>query len=90
MSNPKYNTYVIGPYIFTFHSDVTHETYSCEYYSGVIFDHNGDKYDIVNNPILGFRLLINETNGSCRDIPFKTATFWLLPESISVEEYEDK
>lgn len=76
--------YILDKYLFIF--DASYETYSCESYSGIIFYSNGNKYDVVNNYLMGFRLIINEANGSWRDIPFKPATFGFLPNNIEVRE----
>jgi hypothetical protein len=81
----KSHELVLGNYKFTF--TLKHEAYSCESYSGVIFyTEGGARYDVVNNPLLGFRLIISEQPGWCREIPFKPETFSFLPSDIKVEE----
>lgn len=80
--------------VLSFDETVKHETYSCEWYYGIIFyvynDNNYlnegcSRYDIVHNIYLGNRILIYDSEG-CRDIPFKKATFGLLPLCVRAIE----
>lgn len=44
-----------------------------------------DKYEIINNYYLGYRLFISNKTG-WQDVPFKKETFWLLPPEVKVSE----
>lgn len=78
--------HTVGTYILLFEEHVKHETYECESYHGIIFHDNDIKYDVLHNYVLGQRIIISNKHGLCQDIPFKKETFYLLPNTIKVEE----
>jgi hypothetical protein len=84
----KFVTYKTSKYQFIFPATMKHETYSCESYAGIIFDTEKGRFDVVDNPHLGHRLIINPKVGGWSDIPFKPATFGFLPDEVKVSENE--
>ena len=76
----------LGNYLFLYPTKLEKERYSCKDYSGIIFETDDCRYDVCNNYLMGFRLIINPKAGGFKDIPFKPATFGLLPEDIIVKE----
>lgn len=87
-SSAGYKILLLGRYKFEIDYDlsISYQRYACESYTGLIFiTEDGDKYDVVNNYSMGFRLLINNKDG-WKDIPFNSSTFWFLPPGIIVEE----
>jgi hypothetical protein len=81
-----YKTLILNNYRFIFPNNTVYEKYSTESYCGIIFHINNYRYDIVNNYVMGFRLIINDLDGGWKDIPFKKATFGFLPDIIEVTE----
>lgn len=76
-------------YLITYDHTFKTETYSCEWYYGIIFwDDQGNKYDVIHNYALGNRIIINPAAGGFSDIPFKPATFGFLPEGVEAKEIE--
>lgn len=84
MSDESVITYSTSKYQFIFPATMKHETYSCESYAGIIFETEEGRFDVVDNPCYGHRILINFNSGEWKDIPFKPATFGFLPEVIEV------
>lgn len=78
--------YQLGSYVFLFPTTLLRETYSCKDYSGLIFETEDCIYDVCNNYLMGWRLIINPKAGGFKDIPFKPATFGFLPQEITVTE----
>ncbi len=82
----EYNTYTLDKYLLMFDIGTSYKTYECESYYGIIFSVGDMTYDVIHNKLLGNRILINGIDGSWKDIPFKSETFWLLPENVKVIE----
>jgi hypothetical protein len=80
-------TFRLDNYLITYDHTFKTETYSCQWYYGIIFwDDQDNKYDVIHNYYLGNRLIINPKAGGFSDIPFKPATFGFLPDGIEVTE----
>ena len=62
---------------------IKYRTYEEKDYKGIIFVAGEWTYDLIHNLAMGPRLLINSTKFECKDVPFKEATFDLLPEGVS-------
>lgn len=77
-------TYKTSKYQFIFPTTMKHEVYSCDSYAGIIFETEEGRFDVVDNPLMGHRVLINPKEGGWKDIPFKPATFGFLPAVIEV------
>lgn len=78
--------YVLGPYMLTFDTSISVEVFSCESYNGVVFSDAQAKYQVINNYHMGPRMIINPHLGGFDDVPFKSDTFWLLPEGVTACE----
>lgn len=78
--------YRLDKYLFVYPANLEYEKYSCKDYSGIIFETEDCRYDVCNNYLLGWRLIINPKAGGFKDIPFKPATFGFLPIEITVRE----
>ena len=94
---PKhYQMYVLSKQkLFIFGPQIKYETYSNEWYYGIIFliPNEGDglickegRYDIVHHYHMDWeRLIINNKEG-WKDLPFHGGTYKFLPEGIQVLE----
>jgi len=76
----------LGNYMFLYPTKFEYEKYSCKDYSGIIFETEDCRYDVCNNYLMGWRLIINPKAGGFKDIPFKPSTFGFLPDEIIVKE----
>lgn len=76
------NMYVLGPYMLTFDASIKVESFSCEFYNGIVFATQDARYQVINNYHMGPRIIINPHLGGFEDIPFKPETFWFLPEGV--------
>ena len=85
-NHKDYTVYQLDKYVFMFPTKLLREKYSCKDYSGLIFETEDCRYDVCNNYLMGWRLIINPKTGGFKDIPFKPATFGFLPEDITVKE----
>lgn len=75
----------LGDFIINLNDDVKYERYHDKHYDGIIFyDKDGGKYDVVNNYLMGYRLIINNHEGF-KDIPFRESTFCFLPAGVEVK-----
>lgn len=79
-------SYLLGPYRITYPCHMAVATYRCEWYDGIILRDGAVKYDLVNNYHMGTRLLISEPPSRCKDVPFYSDTFWLLPAGVTAEK----
>lgn len=61
--------------------------YSNTSYNGIIFHTEDARYDVVNNPHLGPRIIINPHGGGFEDMPFKPETFGFLPKGVTAIEF---
>lgn len=84
--NKGCTAYQLDEYLFIYPTKLEYEKYSCKDYSGIIFETEDCRYDVCNNYLLGWRLIINPKTGGFKDIPFKPATFGFLPKEITVKE----
>lgn len=83
--NPNVKHFKLDFYLLSFDKDMKHETYDEPWYYGIIFyDSEGGKYDVIQNYLLGSRLIINNKDG-WKDIPFKEATFSFLPPGVEAK-----
>lgn len=80
------NRYQIDKFLIEFDDDLQFHTYVDKWYYGIIFITANGRYEIIHNYFLGNRLLINNDEFSCKDIPFKQETFSFLPNNIIVTE----
>ena len=80
--------YLLDKYTIWYNSSIKVETFDNEWYYGIIFYINGGKYELIHNYALGNRILSNSKEGWSTDIPFKAATFHLLPEGVTAEEHD--
>jgi hypothetical protein len=93
LSVRQYQMYVLGNKLFIFPNHVRYETYSNEWYYGIIFIFEGEgnpsfgkdaRYDVVHHYHMDWeRLIINDKEG-WKDIPFHEGTFRFLPDEIKV------
>jgi hypothetical protein len=79
-------TFKFDGYLITCDEDIRAEEFSNEWYYGITFYVGGGKYELIHNYALGSRILSSPKEGWSTDIPFKPATFHLLPEGITAEE----
>lgn len=83
----QYGTYVLDKYLIMYDLKFKIETYSCEWYYGIIFHlENGDRYDVVHNIYMGNRLIMRKGYWGSQDIPFKPSSFGCLPKGIETIE----
>lgn len=75
----------IGGFRLTFPKDLEIETYECPDYHGASFTWNGVKFDVLDNVLLGPRLIISEGPGWLRDMPFHAGTAGFIPAIVHVE-----
>jgi len=91
----EYQVTALGNKLFIFDMDIRYETYSNEWYYGIIFTlpdkgnrtfNKDGKYDVVHHYHMDWeRLIINDEQG-WKDIPFHRGTYHFLPEGIKVLE----
>lgn len=85
--------YKLGKFNFIFPTNIKFVITEEDSYSTITFliENNSligdkfDKYEIINNCYLGYRLFISNTKG-WQDVPFKKETFWLLPPEVKAFE----
>lgn len=75
----------IGGFRLTSPDDLKLETFECPAYRGVGFTWNGVKFEVLENVLLGPRLLISEGLGWLRDMPFHAGTAGFIPDVVRVE-----
>lgn len=80
-------TFILDTYRITYDSNIKAIEFSNEWYYGITFyiDKN-NKVELIHNYALGNRILSNPKEHWGSDIPFKAATFHLLPDGITAEE----
>jgi len=83
------NNIRFGKFIFKFPCTLKVEANTNEYYSTLAFIKGENKWEVVNNFAMGYRLIINEPYFSWKDMPFHSGTYNFLPEEIIVEETND-
>lgn len=91
----SYSIYTMANKLFLYDNHIKIETYSNEWYYGIIFmvEEEEDiffkgpaRYDVVHHYHMDWeRLLINNKQG-CKDLPFHQGTYRFLPEGIQVLE----
>ena len=86
-ANPvEYQVYTLDKYLLTYNPNIKTEKFSCEQYYGIVFIVDDGRYQVLHNKDLGDRIIINRNNGHWHDIPFKPATFHLLPHGVEAKE----
>lgn len=95
MQDLKNQNYKLGKYTFIFPKNMKFKTTECDSYSVVSFfvendgnpylGENFGKYEVINNPHLGYRLFVSNKDG-WKDIPFRRDTFAFLPSCVTVLE----
>lgn len=78
--------YEFDKYIITYDSSIKAVSFDCKWYYGIVFHINDGKFELIHNYMLGNRILISLHEGWLQDIPFKPATFDLLPQGIKAKE----
>lgn len=78
--------FVLDKYLITYDSTIKVETFDDKWYYGIIFYLGNSRYQLIHNYALGNRILISLYEGWCQDIPFKPATFDLLPSGVNAKE----
>ena len=76
---------ILGKYEFTFKPNITYKVYESEWLDSITFFIKTERYEVINNFSMGYRLLINNRGGD-KDIPFHSGTFDFLPKDIEVNE----
>jgi hypothetical protein len=82
----EYHAYVLDNYLIVYPSGMNVETFSEEWFYGIIFRTEKGKFEAMHNYALGNRILLNFHDGSWHDIPFKPATFGFLPDGVEAIE----
>lgn len=82
----NYSVYILDRYLITYDSQIEVEKFYCEQYYGIIFHTEDGTYQVLHNVDYGDRILINKSDGSWNDIPFKPATFRFLPPGVEAKE----
>jgi hypothetical protein len=84
--------YHFKDYIISFDKNIKFETFEEKDYRGITFilDDGNAHYEVIHNFAMGYRLLINtgykNFNGVFKDVPFKEATFGMLPPGVTAKE----
>lgn len=74
-------------YTIQFPAGIICRAYNDNYHSGIQFEYDGDRYDLVHNKEVNWnRLMVNRKDGSWGDYPFRKEAFHLLPTDIIVRE----
>jgi hypothetical protein len=87
----NYRIYQLDKYLIRYPVSMKPICFEEEWYYGIIFQVGRTRYEIIHNYAMDTqRLLITEGSSigasGWNDIPFKSATFSLLPKEIIVEE----
>lgn len=82
-------THTLGPYRILYPSHMKVETYACQWYDGIVFHVDDTTYDVINNYVMGPRLVITTPPTGSKDVPFHSGSWWLLPEGITVEKEDE-
>lgn len=84
---PSYNVYVLDKWLVNYPTNIEAETFAYEPdYYGIIFFIDKIRYELIHNRHLGSRILINGSDGSCRDIPLNNSSISILPPIIEMKE----
>lgn len=83
MNKMPFETYVLGDYLITYEPNIVVEKFSCQWYDGIVFIMKDGRYQLVNNYVMGTRIIINPADGGYQDIPFKPETFHYLPAGVA-------
>jgi hypothetical protein len=80
------SNFTLDNYLITYESNIKFEEFSNEWYYGIIFYIDDFMYQLIHNYAFGNRILTNNHDGWISDIPFKPATFHLLPPGVTAKE----
>lgn len=73
-------------YRIFFDSKFKHKLFNEKWYFGINIVIGDTAYEIIHNRAGLTRILINESIGHWKDIPFKDSSIGILPECIRVEK----